>query len=159
MLAEFFLTVLYTQIIVAVPGTTTSGLQWTDDHVAQGFAWSPGFVSFGVPDHDGQVRVTVQCSDAFKVGDDTLWAVQTPLDVNASPVAVGTIGNEHAVAVPLGRYNLVFEARSPISDEGGDIAYDLRLHLIETPAPGFAILKQGDELETARVLLMQADPI
>lgn len=71
MLAEFILTVLYSQITVAVPGAPAKGLLCTDEHVAQGFAWSPGFVSFGVPDHDGQVRVAVQRSDVFQMDADT----------------------------------------------------------------------------------------
>ena len=158
MLAQFLLTVLYTQITVAIPGAPAGGLLWTNDHVAQGFAWSQGFVSFGVPDHDGQVRVTVERSKVFHPDAGTLWAVQTPLDVGASPVEIGTIGDERSVAVPVGRYNLVFEARAPGPMSDADIAYDLRLHFLETPTPSFAILKQGGELETDRVLSAVADP-
>ena len=155
---QFLLTVLYAQITVAVPGAPVGGLLWTDDHVAQGFAWSQGFVSFGVPDHDGQVRVTVERSKSFDPDADTLWAVQTPFDVGASSVEIGTISDERAVAIPAGRYNLVFEARAPRSASDADIAYDLHLHFLETPTPGFAILKQGGEIETERVLSTLADP-
>lgn len=158
MLAQFFLTVLYTQITVAVPGTPVGGLLWTDDHVAQGFAWSQGFVSFGVPDHDGQVRIIVERSERFHPDAGTLWAVQTPLDVGFAPVRIGTIGEDHPVAVPAGRYNHVFEARTPTSTSNGDIAYDLHLHFLETATPGFAILKQGEEIETDHVLSTVADP-
>ena len=83
MIAEFFLTVLYSQITVAAPEAAAHGLLWSDDHVAQGFAWSPGFVSFGVPDHDGQVKVMVRRSHGFQPTAQTLWAVQTPFDVGA----------------------------------------------------------------------------
>ncbi|MBB3951880.1 competence protein ComJ [Aureimonas jatrophae] len=158
MLAQFLLTVLYTQITVAVPETPAGGLLWTDDHVAQGFAWSPGIASFGVPDHDGQVRITVERSESFRLDAGTLWAVQTPFDVGAAPVGIGTVGDERAVAVPAGRYNLVFEARTPRSASDTDIAYDLHLHFLETPTPSFAILKQGDQIETDHVLSTLADP-
>lgn len=158
MIAEFFLTVLYSQITIAAPDAAARGLLWTDKHVAQGFAWSPGFVSFGVPDHDGQVKVVVQGSPAFQPTAQTLWAVQTPFDVSASLVEVGTVGSGQGVGIPAGRYNLVFEVRSPASATSSDIAYVVHLHFIETPAPSFAILKQGDELETDRVLSISADP-
>lgn len=158
MIVEFFLTVLYSQITVATPGAGVRGLLWTDEHVAQGFAWSPGFVSFGVPDHDGQVKVVVRRSYGFQATVQTLWAVQTPFDAGASFVEVGTIGSERSVSVPAGRYNLVFEARSPEPTNSGDVAYVVHLHFIETPTPSFAILKQGNELETNRVLSTSADP-
>ncbi len=158
MLAQFLLTVLYTQITVAVPGTPAGGLLWTDDHVAQGFAWSPGIASFGVPDHDGLVRITVERSHSFSPDPGTLWAVQTPFDVGAAPVGIGTIGDERAVPVPAGRYNLVFEARVPRSTGDADIAYDLHLHFLAVSTPSFAILKRGDEIETDRVLSTVADP-
>ena len=135
MIAEFFLTVLYTQITVAVPGAAAKGLLWTDDHVAQGFAWSPGFVSFGLPDHDGRVRVVVLRPEAFRVTPQSLWAVQTPLDVPGSPVEIGSIVTEHAVSLPPGRYNLVFEARSPQQGEAPDVAYVVHLHFIGRASP------------------------
>lgn len=157
MIAAFLLTLLYSQVTVAVPGRAR-GLLWTDDHVAQGFAWSPGFVSFGVPDHDGHVKVVIQRSSAFQATAQTLWAVQTPFDVDDSCLEVGTIGSEQSVSIAAGRYNLIFEARPPGPGSSGDVAYIVYLHFIETPAPSFAILKQGDVLQTDRILSTWADP-
>jgi hypothetical protein len=66
-----------------------------------------------------------------------------------------TIGDERLVAVPAGRYNLMFEARS---SSDADVAYDLHLQFPETSTPSFAILKQGDGIETDPGLSTVADP-
>jgi len=156
MLADFLLTVLYTQVVVHVPGLERPGLLWTDKHVDQGFAWSEGIASFGVPDHDGQVRVRVSSVEAYALGGDVLWAVQTPFDVPTAPLQIGTIANMRAVDVPAGRYDLVFEARDG-SDEGEDVAFVLDLKFVPSDEPSFAILKQGEELATDEVLRRDAE--
>ena len=58
-LAEFDLAIDYGQIFVFGPSVVRPVVVWTDEHVAQGFAWSPSAVSFGVPDHDGESLVKV----------------------------------------------------------------------------------------------------
>lgn len=40
-------------MLVFPAGHPTLGLIWSDEHVAQGFAWNDNVVSFGIPDHDG----------------------------------------------------------------------------------------------------------
>lgn len=152
MLATFLMTVFYTQVMVSVPGAPAQALLWTDEHVAQGFAWSPETVGFGLPDADWEIKVVVRRSDAFEPSARTLWAVQTPLDVPASPIIISTpTGSEHEVDVPIGRYNLVFEVQKPDDSAPEDRAYDVQFHLLPAEAPSFAILKQG-ELESASVL-------
>jgi hypothetical protein len=59
MLADFPVTIDYTQVLVQAEDRAAHGLLWTDDHVVQGFAWSQGHVSFDVPDHDGECRIEV----------------------------------------------------------------------------------------------------
>jgi hypothetical protein len=157
MIAEFVLTVLYTQITVAQPDIEQPGLLWTDEHVAQGFAWAPGTVGFGVPDHDGQSRLRIRLADAYHPKEGTLWAVQTPFDVTATPILIGTILDERPVPVPLGTYNLVFEALEP-PEGGADFAYELMLHFVPTPEPDFAIVKPGGGLTTDHVLRRDAEP-
>lgn len=158
MIAEFLLTVLYAQVIVFRPDAPTYGLFWTEAHVAQGFAWSDGFVSFGLPDHDGEVRLEVVLAETFRPDPATLWAVQTPFTVGLQPLSVGTIGIEQAVSLPAGTYNLVFEARAAGVEEQADLAYVLRLHFVPDAAPDFAILVQGGDLTTAKVLERTAAP-
>jgi hypothetical protein len=58
-LAEFDLAVDYGQIFAFRPSVARPVVVWTDEHVAQGFAWSPSAMGFGVPDHDGESLVQV----------------------------------------------------------------------------------------------------
>lgn len=155
MLAKFPITILYTQIVVHLADTPRPGLLWDEDHVAQGFAWSEGIVSFGIPDHDGQCLVTVAISEDTQLSTSSLWAVQTPFDVVSSPIKIGTIGNMKNVNVPVDRYNLMFEACSGQSES--DYAFTLNLRFIRAYTPEFRILKAGDELTTDKVLRRDAE--
>lgn len=154
MITEFPTIVLYTQVVVHLPGLPRSGLLWNDDHVGQGFAWSEGIVSFGVPDHDGQCLIRVDNADSIEVNDSAEWAVQTPFDVSGTPLKIGSIGNMKDVKVPLGKYNLMFEAFPGAS--AGDYAFMLNLIFVPAEAPEFKILKQGVELTTDKVLRRDA---
>ena len=71
MIAEFPITVLYTQVVVHLADLPRPGLLWDDDHVAQGFAWSEGIASFGVPDHDGECLLSVDVAEAVNIGEDS----------------------------------------------------------------------------------------
>ena len=154
MLAEFALTIFYTQVIVHLPGIEAPGLAWTDEHVAQGFAWAHDTVNCGLPDHDGEclLRVSIQPIDA-ELDPKALWAIGVPFDVKASPLSIGTVLNVRDVAVPCGLYSLVFE----VLPGTGAFAFVVDLKFRQSAAPGFAILKQGSELRTDHVLLRDAD--
>ncbi|MBP1853432.1 competence protein ComJ [Rhizobium halophytocola] len=155
MIAEFPLTVLYTQVVVHLADLPRPGLLWDDEHVAQGFAWSEGIVSFGVPDHDGECLVMVDSAQAVEVASSAYWAIQVPFVVDAKPLKVGTIGAMRDIRVPTGQYNLVFQALP--GDAAKDQAFTLALTFVESDAPDFAILRQGDELETDQVLRRDAE--
>ena len=148
MLASFALTIMYTQVTVATPGAETA-LDWTDDHVAQGFSWTPGYVSFGVPDHDGTCVIEVEDARRANVSPDALWAVRVPFAVGVEPLAIGTLFDERPVAVPSGRHGLVFQA---FPGTEPDVAFVLRLTFGPAGRPAFAVLKTGDVLTTTAVL-------
>lgn len=155
MIDSFDVFVSYTQILVHLAGHQTPGLLWTDDHVAQGFAWSQGIASFGVPDHDGEVRLNIRQVAAVAVQDAAIWAVQVPFAVT-EPLMIGTVFDMRPVTVPNGVYALVFEALP--GDAEKELAYVLDLSFVPMDdAPGFAILKQGGELTTDTVLQQTAD--
>lgn len=154
MVTEFAVLVLYTQLHVATPTGTAVALQWTDDEVAQGFAWDEEIVAFGLPDHDGECLVHVDTSPATRaiaVAKDALWAVAVPFTVVEPVVSIGSIVAERQIAVPPGRYQLVFQARPA---EAG-YAYRLHVTFSLSAEPAFAILKQG-ELDSGQVLRRRA---
>jgi len=153
MLADFPVTIDYAQVLVQAESHAASGLLWTDDHVAQGFAWSRGHVSFGVPDHDGECRIRVELAHGDVLDPQALWAVQVPFFVTG-PVEIGTIFDMRGVEVPVGRYNLVYQA---LPGTGG-YAYVLRLTFSQSDAPAFRILKKGGDITADTVLRRDAKP-
>lgn len=152
MIAEFELTVFYTQVVVYVSGITPPDFEWTDEHVAQGFAWMPTIVSFGVPDHDGECLVQVDIVPQIQIDPDALWAIRVPFDVPSVPITIGSIFDGQEINIPEGRYSLVFEALARNFSERGNRAFVLRIKFSKESDPIFEILRQGTELTTDRVL-------
>lgn len=155
---ELTLSVDYGQILVHHEGHPNPGRLWTDAHVAQGFAWAEGAVSFGVPDHDGLCRLRVSLADAVSMDPQALWAVQVPFDVTGS-LKVGTLFESERLDVPPGRHALLFVALPGAGNAGeAEEAYLLQLVFVRDAAPTFRILKQGGDLTTHEVLRTDSEP-
>jgi hypothetical protein len=144
---RFSILVAYTQILVHLASHPKPGLLWTDQHVAQGFAWAEGVVSFGVPDHDGPCLIEVRSCDTGTLEAGALWAVQVPFKVTET-LMIGSLFDMRPVNMPVGQYNLIFEALAGRDDA----AFVFILKFAETDRPDFAILKQGDALTSDVVL-------
>ena len=129
----------YGQIIVHREHLPRPGLLWTDQHVAQGFAWSDGIVAFGVPDCDGMCRIEVDVAPqhAFHSSDATLWAIAVPFDATEPGLQIGPVVRTRPFTIAPGRYQLTFEAL-PRGD-----GFTLNLFFYRDDRPVFAILKQG----------------
>jgi Competence protein J (ComJ) len=149
---QFDVTVSYTQIVVFVSGITPPEFDWTDEHVAQGFAWMPTIVSFGVPDHDGQCRMKVETVTEIAVDPKALWAIRVPFDVPSVPLSIGSIFDVRDVRVPEGKYSMIFEALPGDTVKTGEYAFALNLKFLRDATAGYEILKQGTELATSKVL-------
>ena len=157
MVTEFAVLVLYTQLYVSTPAGAAVALQWTDDEVAQGFAWDEDVIVFGLPDHDGECLVHVDTNPAAvasAIAEDALWAIAVPFTVVEPLISIGSIGAERQLSVAPGRYQLVFLARPSKSG----YAYQLNVTFTLQAAPEFAILKQG-ELDSGQVLQRRAGHI
>lgn len=146
-MADFVTGIDYGQLVVHARRRAGAGLLWADEDVAQGFVWSEGYVAFGVPDHDGECRVTVEVAGGVVLDPRALWAVQVPFVVDES-VCVGTLFAVRDVAVPKGRYGLLFQA---LPGDGG-CAYALRLSFSPDDAAQFRIVKKGGDV-TADVVV------
>lgn len=154
MVQLFTIALLYTQLLVGQPGSAGIGLLWSEAEVAQGFAWDPELVGFGVPDHHGECLVAVETERAgpFVPAEDALWAVSVPFEAREAVVEVGTVLQEpRRFPIRPGAYQLVFQARPG----GAEHAYRLEVIFIRDGVPGFAVLKQG-ELESGAVLSARA---
>lgn len=151
-LADFPLTIDYSQVLVFTASHPRPGLLWTDQHVAQGFAWSEGLVSFGVPDHDGECRLQLEVADAIAVAADAISAVQVPFTI-AETIKLGSVFELREADLPLGACNLGFQ----IIPGDEEFAFVLRLTFAATEAPDFAILKPGGDVTATQVLRRDAE--
>ena len=153
MLIEFATIILYGQLLLTNPAGERTGLVWTPDEVAQGFAWDHEQVAFGIPDHDGDCLVVLDTAspNVPPVADDALWAVAMPFTASGPTMEVGTVMIERQIPIVPGRYQVTFQARPG----GFGHAYRLEITLSSSEAPHFAILKQGS-LGSATVLQTQA---
>jgi hypothetical protein len=149
----FAATILYGQILVGLPSASHVGLLWGEAEVAQGFAWDPEVVAFGVPDHDGPCLVSVDTSreTPFTPDEDALWAVAVPFAATEPVVSVGTVLEQRPFPIRPGAYQLVFQARPG----GPEHAYRLEVIFVRGGPPDFAVLKRG-ELDSATVLSTRA---
>ena len=83
---------------------------WTPVHVAQGFAWRPGSVSFATLESTGLLSVEV----VRVVGDpsiptDAVRVISVPFTVPAhSRIVVASIDSESSLELPAGDYELTF---------------------------------------------------
>ena len=152
MLADFPLVIDHAQVVIHAEDHAAPGLLWTSDHVAQGFAWSARFLSFGVPDHDGESRIQVRLSDRAALEPQALWAVQVPFRVTG-PLQIGTVLDTRRVAVPAGDY--IVTCQGLPGQAGG---YVLRLTFSSEDTPGFRILRKGGDITADRVLRRDAAP-
>ncbi|MDR6873282.1 hypothetical protein J2Y55_004306 [Bosea sp. BE125] len=155
---EFPLTVLYTQIIAFRTNLPRPGLLWSDDHVAQGFAWRPETVAFGVPDHDGACLLHVEAlALPYQLPPEALWALSVPFEVSTGRVSVGTVLNTHDFELPIGSYSLIFDVLPGRTIERATYAYLPRLLFVPDARPDFTILRKGDEITTDVILRKDAD--
>lgn len=154
--AEFAVMVFYGQILIFVQGLPRPGLLWTSEHAAQGFAWAPGIVSFGVPDHDGESLIQVKVAPDIAIEPRALWAIRVPFEVPALPLQIGTVGDMAEIDVSPGRYSLVFEALPGNTVKEPVEGFALRLTFCADPHPDFEILRRGGDLATDKVLRRDA---
>lgn len=158
MISEFKATIPYAQVNIFRPEELDANL-WNDDHVAQGFAWREGSVSFGVPDHDGPVRIEVDVIDAApRLEKTSLRAVEVPFEVFGDGVLAASLIDDVEIPVPAGLYRLRFELRPGFERDGETYAYLAVISFIRDDAPGFAILRGDAEITAASVLTTTADP-
>jgi hypothetical protein len=113
---------------------------WSADHVAQGFAWRPGSVSFGTFE-DGALEVEVN-RKPFDPDSKAERVIAVPFSVPEAELEVASIASSFAIALPAGEYELVFEHGR---NEKGMWAV---LHFVPVDAPTSArIIRADDELK------------
>lgn len=153
LLVRFGFQVLYGQIFVHRPGEGGFPL-WTDAHVAQGFAWRPPCIAFGIPDHDGESVVSVTLgAEPPPLAPDCTRAVEAPFAVPPAGIEVGGLAGSRVVAAPPGPCQLRFDLRPRGAGQG----FLIGLAVMPGAARRFAILRRDGEMTADAVLETSAE--
>lgn len=106
---ELFYT--YSQIAVFRPSLNNPFNDWTTRHVAQGFSWREGSVSFSTLDEAGRAETTFECQPSFVPVSKAIRAIVVPFEVDrGGKVECATIAQSMVVELKPGKYALHFEA-------------------------------------------------
>jgi hypothetical protein len=150
-------TITHSQISV-FDGSEPDFNLWNDDHVAQGFSWREGHVSFGVPDHDGQCLVETRLVETFpSLDDEVLRAIRVPLLATHS-VFIATTVDEYDLDIPNGSYELEFHLRSGNMEGEDPYAFRIDFFFKRSTEKEFMILKKSGEMTSDKVLTTSAKP-
>ena len=147
--------VSYSQLAVFRTSLASPFNDWTDTHVAQGFSWRPGSVSFKTIEQAGPIDVEVVRSSVDVSGSPAARIIVVPFDVDATgDIEVATITGGQPLRLAPGNYRLTLEHGVTVE---GQMWARLSFESVDTlPAP--AVLRADAELSPPETLLMQAEP-
>lgn len=162
MTMEFDFQILYRQIAVCNADTPQLN-NWSEGHIAQGFAWREGSVSFGMRDHLGPSRVIVRMlSTPTDLPPQTQRAISVPFRANADSILIVTVGAEREVRITPDLYELRFSLLPLQPANPEDNGFMIYLDFCPSKSPDFHILKQdtapGSDMTSSVVLLRNAAP-
>ena len=152
----FNLEVSYAQLAVFDSGLTAPFNDWTVEHVAQGFAWRTGSVSFGTLNTAGPILLKVVRFESFDEGTSLAERIiVVPFTVpERGALEVASIGSSAALDLPPAQYELTFE-------HGRHRATGMWANLYFRSSEGpvdARILRADAELHPSPVLVMSAEP-
>jgi len=155
-MTEFRLFVSHAQIAVFHSDLQNPFNDWTDQHVAQGFSWRPGSVSFRSLAESGVHSISVEVVDRLEPpGANALRAVEVPFEVPESGrIEVSSISDTMQLSLTPGAYLLRCEFLTAGQDEEGRVS----LKFSRGDAAHFAISRTDSTLKAASELLTTAEP-
>ncbi len=147
--------VSYSQVTVFDPALEEPFNDWSDRHVAQGFAWRSGSVSFGTLLESGMADVQLRFADGRATAAEiSTRAIEVPFSVPESGrLEVASIASSEPVSVEPGYRSLLFETWLP-----PDGKMVVRLTLAKESASDARVVKADPELAPTYPLLMEARP-
>lgn len=150
-MAKFQVFVSYSQLSVFDPSLQKPFNNWTPEHVAQGFAWRPGSVSFATLLESETYDVELLLSEGeVPMSPTAIRAIEVPFLVPSNGVIeVASISGGQQLELPPGPYELRFEALP---------GPEIRLVLTKGGVQRFAVLRADSGLAPKTPLLKLADP-
>ncbi|MBC8164065.1 MAG: competence protein [Roseiflexaceae bacterium] len=104
------LNITYLQFGVFDPYLIRPFNNWEPRHVAQGFVWRPGSVSYLTLDDGAVLSVTIKSSPVVQVGRDCIRAIVVPFQVPSSGlIELASITESVQVQLASGNYALLCE--------------------------------------------------
>lgn len=149
---ELAVTLSYAQLCVFNPSLEAPYNDWAEAHVAQGFSWRPGSVSFAT-DSDF-TSIVIEGTQAEDPPDlcDVDGAIRVPFFVPPSgAVEIGSIMSGDEVAVPPGSYALYFLPPQSLTGR-------FRLVFVRGDDVEPAVLTEGRNATVQQAYLMVAEP-
>jgi hypothetical protein len=147
--------VSYSQIAAFHADLAEPFSDWSEEHVAQGFAWRPGSVSFATLDDGGVLRVSTTSKPFDDSRSTATRVIQVPFDVpERGSVELASIGaSATTLELRPGSYELTFEHGI---DEKGMWA---TFHFVSASKPVLAkVLRADGGLSPPDALVMSAEP-
>ncbi len=147
--------VSYGQLAVFASALEKPFNDWTDQHVAQGFAWRPGSVSFRTIVEDGPHLIEIAIADHVgAIHPDATRSIEVPFDVpEDGAVEIGSISATTPLSLPAGSFLLRCEFLQPACAAGERV----RLTFSRKDPPHFAVLRADAALSISGKLLMTAE--
>ncbi len=146
----------YSQFFVLDRSVELPGCDWTDEHVAQGFARRPSTVSFATMLEFGHADLKVYFAP-YEARDHHERVIEVPIEVSSGKVEIGgpeESSNRTIVKLPDGHYRLV-AAQTVTADDREDI--DLSFERLTAPLARSRILVADDALEPPDPLVETAE--
>jgi hypothetical protein len=110
MTTTFSIDVSYRQICVFNSCLSEPFNDWAPQHIAQGFAWRPGSVSFQTILASGPHNVTVSVQARTDSSGVAARRIIVPFEVDEDgKVEVASISSSHSLQIAPGRYSLLFQ--------------------------------------------------
>jgi hypothetical protein len=177
-LQSFELDICYGSIrIYSVDDPDVGTLAFEQQHLSQGFAWSPAEVDFYVDFNKNQLEACgglfeVYLANQIEVASDSTRAVLVPFTVGERGINVSdVVGSYVDIPIPKGHYALLFELK-PRDDieylnseqyqcniEAGFIELFCRLTFVLQESVVSEVLRSDEYLSPSYPLLMEAKPI
>jgi hypothetical protein len=154
-MATFSLEVSHAQVAVFDPRLAQPFNDWTDVHVAQGFAWRPGSVSFSTLEGAGPIAVSVGIGRGRTQSAQPERSIAVPFSVPPhGEVEVATISASRQLQLAGGEYELLF---SHGRTQDGTMWAELTFTLVESPVQARIVLAD-EALSPPGRLVMEATP-
>lgn len=154
--AEVEIDVSYGQLAVFNEHVENPFNDWTDAHVAQGFAWREGSASFRTLQESGLHRVAVAVEPVRPLApSNAVRIIEVPFLVTSEEsVEVSGIVSSAAFHIPAGRYQLFVE----MSSGGNTYEGDVKLVFVPGGPRAFKVLLADAELNPPDELVTEALP-